>query len=376
MEARNKIHPDSEYWVSAFDAIPAGLSIHGIDGTILSANDALGSIYGTSPAQLLGRTCGDLFHQASPDCPHEQILQFRGQAEVRTTVAAKTYRVIFNSIVDSTGVPCGFARLILEIPDQAMNKAQPKPERTGTLEQMISGIAHDLGTPLGIISGYSEYLLMRSRPGEAGHKELSTILQQTRRIADSIKQMLDLVRPSSGRADAIGLKGFLTELIELMGHHLRKASVTATVSCCANPPLIHGDAPKLRRALFNLVINAIEVIGPGGEIELILSEVQGKADFARIILAARTSDGPLPDFGASFAGILTDQAEPAKRNKRGDRVNPAGGSKSDPALSLTREILEGFNAEIETVDLGEQRIGLGINIPARSREKAGRPLHP
>src|SRR5215471_13555961 len=90
MEARNKIHPDSEYWVSAFDAIPAGLSIHGIDGTILSANDALGSIYGTSPAQLLGRTCGDLFHQASPDCPHEQILQFRGQAEARTNRYPRT----------------------------------------------------------------------------------------------------------------------------------------------------------------------------------------------------------------------------------------------------------------------------------------------
>src|SRR5215469_3702521 len=345
MEARNKIHPDSEYWVSAFDAIPAGLSIHGIDGTILSANDALGSLYGTSPAQLLGRTCGDLFHQASPDCPHEQILQFRGQAEVRTTVAAKTYRVILNSIVDSTGVPCGFARLILEIPDQAMNKAQPKPERTGTLEQMISGIAHDLGTPLGIISGYSEYLLMRSRPGEAGHKELSTILQQTRRIADSIKQMLDLVRPSSGRADAIGLKGFLAELIELMGHHLRKAGVTATVSCCPNPPLIHGDGPKLRRALFNLVINAIEAIGPGGDIELILSEVRGKTDLVRITLAPRTSTGSPPDFGAAFAGILADPAKSEDRGKLANGVNRTGDANNDPGLSLTREILEGFNAE-------------------------------
>src|SRR5215831_4400784 len=375
MEARNKIHQDSEYWANVFNAIPAGFSVHGIDGTVLGANNALCLIYGKSPDHLIGSTCADLFHLGSPDCPHQHILQSKGRAEVTTVFAAKTYQVILNAIVDSQGTPCGFTRLMLEIPDQSPKKAI-KPERVGTLEQMISGIAHDLGTPLGIISGYSEYLLMRCRPGEAGHKELSTILQQTRRIADSIKQMLDLVRPSSGRADAIGLKGFLTELIELMGHHLRKASVTATVSCCANPPLIHGDAPKLRRALFNLVINAIEVIGPGGEIELILSEVQGKADFARIILAARTSDGPLPDFGASFAGILTDQAEPAKRNKRGDRVNPAGGSKSDPALSLTREILEGFNAEIETVDLGEQRIGLGINIPARSREKAGPSLHP
>jgi len=109
---------------------------------------------------------------------------------------------------------------------------------------------------------------------------------------------------------------------------------------------------------------------------LILSEVRGKADFVRIILAARTSDGPPPDFGAAFAGILADQAESTNRNKLGDQINRAGDVKSDPALSLTREILEGFNAEVETIDLGEGRTGLGINIPARSREKAGPPLHP
>jgi len=375
MEARNKIHQDSEYWANVFNAIPAGFSVHGIDGTVLGANNALCLIYGKSPDHLIGSTCADLFHLGSPDCPHQHILQSKGRAEVTTVFAAKTYQVILNAIVDSQGTPCGFTRLMLEIPDQSPKKAI-KPERVGTLEQMISGIAHDLGTPLGIISGYSEYLLMRCRPGEAGHKELSTILQQTRRIADSIKQMLDLVRPSSGRADAIGLKGFLAELVELMGHHLRKAGVTATVSCCPNPPLIHGDGPKLRRALFNLVINAIEAIGSGGDIELILSEVRGKTDLVRITLAPRTSTGSPPDFGAAFAGILPDQAKSEDRGKLANGVNRTGDANNDPGLSLTREILEGFNAEIETVDLGDHRIGLGISIPVRSREKAGPPPPP
>src|SRR5215831_15974931 len=305
MEARNKIHQDSEYWANVFNAIPAGFSVHGIDGTVLGANNALCLIYGKSPDHLIGSTCADLFHLGSPDCPHQHILQSKGRAEVTTVFAAKTYQVILNAIVDSQGTPCGFTRLMLEIPDQSPKKAI-KPERVGTLEQMISGIAHDLGTPLGIISGYSEYLLMRCRPGEAGHKELSTILQQTRRIADSIKQMLDLVRPSSGRADAIGLKGFLAELVELMGHHLRKANVKATVSCWSSPPLIYGDAPKLRRAFFNLVINTIEHLGPGGEIELILNEVPGRVDLVNVLLAASAENGPAPDFREAFAAILED----------------------------------------------------------------------
>jgi nitrogen-specific signal transduction histidine kinase len=356
------------------DAIPAGLYIHGPDGAVLSANKALGLIYDKSPDQFLGRTCADLFHQGPQQCPHELILQSMGQAEVSASLGAKTYQVILNAIIDPAGTHCGFTRLMIEIADQSVNKPL-KSERTGTLEQMISGIAHDLGTPLGIISGYSEYLLMRSRAGEPGYKELSTILQQTRRIADSIKQMLDLVRPSSGRADAIGLKGFLAELIELMGHHLRKAGVTASVSCCPNPPLIHGDGPKLRRALFNLVINAIETIGPGGEIELILSEVQDRTDLVRIILAGRSESGPPPDFGTAFAGILSDGAKLANGTKIPDGAKSLSGAfGNDPGLSLTREILEGFKAEIEAIDLGERRIGLGINLPVRSSARAGAPL--
>jgi len=355
MEARNRVLQDSEYWPSVLDSIPAGLSLHSADGVVVNANKRLGQIYDQAPEAFLGRTCADLFHQAPSQCPHEEILQSMTEAEVTTVLGPKTYQVILSAVVDSNGFACGFTRMMIEIADQPVGKSLHKLERTGTIEQMISGIAHDVGTPLGIISGYSEYLLMRSKAGEPGHKELSTILQQTRRIADSIKQMLDLVRPSTGRADAIGLKGFLAELMEMMGHHFRKASVRASVSCWSSPPLIYGDAPKLRRAFFNLVINAIEQVGPGGDIELILSEVAGRSDLVRIILAARPETGPALDFEQAFVTIFQDGAS----------TEPVG-----PGLSLTREILEGFQAEVETIELGEGRAGLCINIPVRSRESA------
>jgi signal transduction histidine kinase len=349
MEARKR--KDSQYWTSVLDAIPAGLSIHSADGVVLSVNKRLGQIYQKAPEAFLGQSCTDLFHQQSQQCPHENVLRSMSQAEVASVFGRKTYQVIFSPVADSRGGACGFTRMMIEPAGLPLAKALLKPERAGTLEQMISGIAHDVGTPLGIISGYSEYLLMRSKEGEAGHKELSTILQQTRRIADSIKQMLDLVRPSSGRVDAIGLKGFLTELVELMGHHLRKAGVKASVSCCSSPPLIYGDAPKLRRAFFNLVIDAIEQVGQGGEIELILREVGGRPDLANVLLAATANSGPAPDFQESVAGVLKD-----------------GGDLIDPALSRTLEILEGFRAEIEPVDLGDRRAGLSINIPVRPPE--------
>src|SRR5215831_9351950 len=348
MEARNRIQQDSGYWERVLEAIPAGLSIHSTDSIILNVNKKLGEIHDKPPEEFLGRTCAELFHQGASPCPHEFVVQSMTQAEVKTAIGAQTYDVILSPVLDSEGVALGFTRMMIETIHRP--KTLARLEGTGTIEQMISGIAHDVGTPLGIISGYSEYLLMRSKAGEAGHKELSTILQQTRRIADSIKQMLDLVRPSSGRADAIGLKGFLAELVELMGHHLRKANVNAHVSCTTSPPLIYGDAPKLRRAFFNLVINVLEQIGPGGEIELILSNVPGRSDLVNIVLAAAPDSGPAPDFAEAFSGILNDREENAPVAQ---------------GLSFTRDILEGFKAQIETIALDEPRAGLSISIPVR-----------
>ena len=260
-----------------------------------------------------------------------------------------------NAVVDSRGAACGFTRMVIDLAEPDTPKPLAKADHVGTLEQMISGIAHDVGTPLGIISGYAEYLLMRSKSGEPGYKELSTILQQTRRIADSIKQMLDVVRPSSGRVDAIGLKGFLIELIDLMGHHLRKASVKASVSCRLSPPLIYGDAPKLRRAFFNLMINAIEQVGQDGDIELILTDVPGRDDLVRIVFAGSTPAGPALHFEESLAALGS-----GTENQR-----------TGPGMSLTWEILEGFRAEIGTVDLGDRGLGLSINLPVRASEHAG-----
>jgi K+-sensing histidine kinase KdpD len=338
------------------DAIPAGLSIHSADGLVVTANKKLAQIYGRTPEEFVGQSCGDLFHQQTHECPHQHVLQSTSQAGLTTTIGSKRYGVTLNAVIDSSGAACGFTRLVVDLTDQAAENAVSRLDHVGTLEQMISGIAHDVGTPLGIISGYAEYLLMRSKPGEPGHKELSTILQQTRRIADSIKQMLDVVRPSSGRVDAIGLKGFLTELVDLMGLHLRKASVKASVSCRSSPPLVYGDAPKLRRAFFNLVTNAIEQVGQNGDIELILSEFPGRDDLVRIVLAGGNPTGPPLHFEESFADILGTNTE----NQR-----------SGPGLSLTREILESFKAEVGTIDLGERGLGLSINLPVRAPEAAG-----
>ncbi|MCI0490080.1 MAG: PAS domain-containing protein [Blastocatellia bacterium] len=342
---------DSEFWRLVIDAIPDGISVHSLDGRILYANRELADIYRKTEESLIGLGCEDMFHSEVSSCPHGEILQSGQSIRVdgNLEIEGKSYSVTVAPIFDESGRTCGYVRVMGDITERQRAQEQLlRAERFATLGQMISGIAHDVGTPLNIISGYSEYLLMRTSPDAHGYKELSTILQQTRRIAEFIKQMLDLARPAQGRADAIGLKGFLAESLNLIGHHLRRSEVEAVITCDVNPPLIYGDAPRLRQAFFNLLLNASQQVSRQGRLELIVSENSNRPGFVMIALVGTEPDGRGHDFSQTFSGFMS---------------SPLEGEAKGFGLSLAKKILDEFGAEVYTKDMGDRGVALALYLP-------------
>ena len=67
------------------------------------------------------------------------------------------------------------------------------------LNEIVSGVAHDMGTPLNVISGYAESMLMSLPVDSPARRQTGAIVEQTRRVAGLIRQMLDVVgvQPSS-----------------------------------------------------------------------------------------------------------------------------------------------------------------------------------
>jgi C4-dicarboxylate-specific signal transduction histidine kinase len=160
--------------------------------------------------------------------------------------------------------------------------------------------------------------------------------------------MLDLARPVQGRKDAIELKNFLAESVDLMGHHFRKADVKVTIDSRIDPRTFYGDAPRLRRAMFNLLLNAISTVGQGGRLEIAIDESPHKPDFAMIVLGGVEKDGADHDFSHSFAGFLSGKE---------------GESSLGMGLSLAREVLREFGAEVDSFAMADRGIPLVVFLP-------------
>jgi len=321
---------------SLLDALSEGISIHAITGEILWANKQLCEIYGKSLPELQGLSPKEAFRGDL----------IPGNAEER--VSRKDLSVHTEALIDEHGQPCGFARLVRDITEQ--NRAQEqmlRAERLATLGQMLSDIAHDVGTPLNVISGYSEFLLARTKPGEQGHKELSSILNQSKRIAALIGDALDLARPPQGRNDVMDLELLLAGLVELAASELRKSGVKATLTCRIRPALIYGEASQLRQALFNILLNAAQELGAGGNLELIIEQLQDTEEFLTVTVRGTDTRGAEFDFSSSIARFLVEKDQTAM---------PGLG------LSLASEILLQAGASVVSATDG----GIVIPLPAAS----------
>lgn len=345
--------PDPQ-WTSILDSFLEGICVHSAADEIVWANRALCELYGKSLSDLKGLSCRQAFH-ADESCPHKQVLATDVRLTEELRLSGRILSATIGPVFDDDGNTCGFMRVMRDVTSERHAQEQSRnAERFATLGQLLFGVAHDVGTPLNVISGYAEFLLMRTKSDGQGFKELSAILEQTRHIAVVFGQALDMARPQQGRTDAIEIVALLTDSLNLIGHHLRRAGIKASLTCRITPPLIYGETPQLRQAFFNLLLNAGQQIGAGGMLQLVVDEAQQMPGFLSIELHGREADGAEHDFSQSLAFLFTkNESEP-----------------TGIGLSLAKRILDEMGARIVPAEDGAQGVAVTIHLPMNPAGRA------
>jgi signal transduction histidine kinase len=331
------------------DKLTDGISVHSPTGEIEWTNERLCELYDRSPAQIQGLTTQeafgeDLSHYSGHKCSKVEPEQFE------TEVSGRVLQIRIETIKDDESRVVGFVRIARDITGEHSAKSRlERAERLAALGQMLFGIAHTVGTPLNIISGYSEFLLMRAGPDPQGRKELSVILDQTRRIASLFSEALDMARLPTNHRSNLELKTLILSTLELASHNLRSEGVKVEVTCVMEPPLIYGEAPQLKQAFFNLIVNAASEIGSGGRMEILLDQARENCDFATVAIRGTKTDGSAHDF-SKFVNWFSSPSV--------DNSSPGLG------LFLLKQILDTSSARIQSNESGEGGVTIVIHLPA------------
>ncbi|MCI0545911.1 MAG: ATP-binding protein [Candidatus Rokubacteria bacterium] len=180
---------------------------------------------------------------------------------------------------DELGVVAEEFNRMSEQLEAARQHIESENERTRELERQLrqsetlavagkltSGIAHEVGTPLNIISGRAE-IMLRALPGDhPGRPDLEVIVAQIDRISGIIRSLLDTVRLQKPSIHRVEVPGVLERLLPLLDHVARRRGIVIETQLPPALPDIAADPSQLQQVLINLLMNALQATPRGGRI--------------------------------------------------------------------------------------------------------------
>ncbi len=146
-------------------------------------------------------------------------------------------------------------------------------DRLRTVGTLASGIAHELGTPLNVISMRAKMIATGEVPSAEAPESAKIIVSQTDRVTQIVRQLLDFARRRSPRRAETDLADLASHTTQLLAALAKKAQVEMKVE--PTPPKkvrLKIDAAQIEQALTNLVINGIHAMPEGGDLTIRVRE--------------------------------------------------------------------------------------------------------
>jgi signal transduction histidine kinase len=139
-------------------------------------------------------------------------------------------------------------------------------DRLTTVGTLASGIPHELGTPLNVVSGRAKMIATGEVAGEEALDSARIIVEQVDRITKIIRQLLDFARRRAPERGRHGLRALAEQTLALLQPIAQKRNVVLIGPTADAQAEI--DAAQIQQALTNLVVNGIQAMPRGGRLEV------------------------------------------------------------------------------------------------------------
>jgi len=166
---------------------------------------------------------------------------------------------------------------------RALSSQLLRAEKLATVGGLAAGIAHEVGTPLGVMRGRAELLVQRLGPGHPQGESARVIVDEIDRISRTIRELLDFSRTSREVGGVVVLAEVAQEVADLLSFEARKRKLSIAVEV---PPALRplaANRDQLKQVLVNLVLNALHASAPGGRVAIRAEARTGEACLVEVV---------------------------------------------------------------------------------------------
>ena len=144
-------------------------------------------------------------------------------------------------------------------------------DRLRTVGQLASGVAHELGTPLNVVTGRASLITSGRLSPDAIVESAEIIKSQAERMAGIIRQLLDFSRSGTSHRVHVDLQMIVRQTVQILDPLSRKHGVALVVTEGPAPMSACVDPGQIQQVLTNLIVNAIQATPEGGRVTVSVS---------------------------------------------------------------------------------------------------------
>jgi two-component system NtrC family sensor kinase len=255
-----------EFSENILESINVGVLAADLADRVESWNTQMERLSGIGREDAVGRFLGELF----PVSLVEQLERTRGEMRIHhldkfTLEASRldngrgdaTFNIAIAPLVSRDMEQIGRLVIFDDITDRAeLESRLVQADKLSSIGLLAAGVAHEVNTPLAVISTYAQMLSKQVVGDEQKSRMLEKISRQSFRASEIVNSLLNFSRTSSTELVEVQLNRVVQETLSLLEHQLRKASIEVRVNLEPDLEPVKGNAGKLQQVFLNLFLNA------------------------------------------------------------------------------------------------------------------------
>jgi two-component system NtrC family sensor kinase len=274
-----------EFSENIVESINVGILAADLDDRVESWNSQIEQLTGIHREHAVGKTLSELF----PGDLVEQFDRVRGQTGIHNIYkfvlkpqpvngngngnAARRREAILNlaiaPLVSKDQQQIGRLIIFDDVTDRAeLEQRLVQADKLSSIGLLAAGVAHEVNTPLAVISTYAQMLAKQVAEDSQKSMILDKIAKQTFRASEIVNSLLNFSRTSTTSFGDVDLNRVIQETLTLLEHQLQKSGIQVNTQLDADLAPVHGNSGKLQQVLLNLILNARDAMLSGGTLEV------------------------------------------------------------------------------------------------------------
>jgi two-component system, NtrC family, sensor kinase len=255
------------------ESLNVGVLAIDLEGTVEAWNTRMEQLFGVARNDAVGRPLSELL---PPELVQEIVA--RGDQEQVTGIykhrlvhqgKSVVINVSITPLVGKSAERIGRLLLFDDVTQRdRMEEQLTQTEKLTSLGLLAAGVAHEVNTPLAVISNYIQMLAKQMPEGDPRHTIIDKIVKQTFRASEIVNNLLNFSRTGPGEFADVDLNRVVEETLSLVAHPLKASQIQVVKQLTQGIPPVRGSANKLQQVFLNLFLNARDAMPSGGMLEV------------------------------------------------------------------------------------------------------------